>query len=152
MSIWKETINLDILNQRNQRSMSEYIGIVFTEFGDDYLKARMPVDPKTRQPIGIMHGGASCVLAETIGSVGASFCLDSTQFYCVGLSINTNHIHSIQNGHVVGTGEPLHLGRSTHVWEIRIVEELKNKLISVTRLTLAVLTKNSQSQKNACLK
>lgn len=140
MSIWKEKIDVSIANQRGLKTMVEYLGIEFTEVGADYLTAQMPVDHRTRQPIGIMHGGASCVLAETVGSVAANFCVDTQKQYCVGLDINTNHIRSIQSGFVIGTGRPFHLGRSTQVWGIEIIDEQK-RLISVTRLTMAILNR-----------
>lgn len=138
MSIWKEKIDLNIANQRGKNTMVEYLGIELTEIGDDYLCGRMPVDHRTHQPLGIMHGGASCVLAETVGSLAANFCVELKKFYCVGLSINTNHIRSVKTGYVTGIAKPIHLGRSTHVWGIEIFDEQK-RLISVTRLTMAVL-------------
>lgn len=140
MKIWKTEISLPIITARSSRSMVEHLGIEFTEIGDDYLVARMPVDERTRQPLGIMHGGASCVLAETIGSTAGNFCVDANQFYCVGLDINTNHIRSIRDGFVIGTAKPFHLGKSTQVWSIEVVNE-QRQLISVNRLTLAVLAK-----------
>ncbi|CAN5438185.1 hotdog fold thioesterase [soil metagenome] len=140
MAIWQTEITLEIITARNKNTMMEHLGIEFIALGDDYLSARMPVDHRTKQPYGIMHGGASCVLAETIGSTAANFCIDPQKFYCVGLDINTNHIRSVHNGYVIGTTKPFHLGKSTQVWSIEIVNE-DNKLISVTRLTMAVLGK-----------
>lgn len=137
MAIWKSEINLQILTNRNQNTMSDFLGIEFVEIGDDYLTASMPVDERTRQPIGIMHGGASCVLAETVGSIAANFCV-SPGHYCVGLDINTNHIRSIREGLVYGKATPYHLGRSTQVWSIEI-RDSEQRLISVNRLTMAVL-------------
>lgn len=138
--IWHEPVTLDMFNDRAKNSMSSYLGIEFTEIGDDYLIAIMPVDHRTKQPMGIMHGGASCVLAETIGSMGAQFCVNRKTHYCVGLDLNTNHIRSIREGHVTGTAKPFHLGRSTQVWSIDIKND-KGQLISVSRLTMAVMTK-----------
>lgn len=138
MSIWKEKIDLKIANQRGKNTMVEHLGIELTDIGDDYLAGRMPVDHRTHQPLGIMHGGASCVLAETLGSLAANFCVDMKQFYCVGLSINTSHIRSVRSGYVSGIAKPFHLGRSTQVWGIEIVDD-NHKLISVNRLTMAVL-------------
>jgi uncharacterized protein (TIGR00369 family) len=138
MNIWKEKIDLHIANLRGKNTMVEYLGIELTEIGDDYLSGRMPVDHRTHQPLGIMHGGASCVLAETLGSLAANFCVDINKSYCVGLSINTSHIRSVRSGYVMGTAKPFHLGRSTQVWGIEIVDE-NHKLISVNRLTMAVL-------------
>ena len=109
--------------------------------GDDYLIATMPVDDRTRQPMGIMHGGASCVLAETIGSMAAQYCVNLDTQYCVGLDINTNHIRSIREGEVIGIAAPYHLGRSTQVWSIEIRND-KQQLISVNRLTMAILNRN----------
>ena len=141
MNIWKEIIDLQIAAKRSENTMVEYLGIEFTEVGDDYIKARMPVDHRTQQPLGIMHGGASCVLAETVGSIAANYCVDPKKQYCVGLDINTNHIRSIRSGFVIGTAKPYHLGRSTQVWSIEITDE-QDRLISINRLTMAVLDKN----------
>lgn len=139
MRIWQREISVALLMARAKGSMSEYLGIEFLEVGDDYLRARMPVDHRTKQPMGIMHGGASCVLAESVGSTAANCCV-ADGFYCVGLDINTNHIRSIKEGYVVAIAKPFHLGRTTQVWSIEINNEA-NQLISVTRLTLAVLKK-----------
>ena len=143
MKIWLTSIDLKAITERGKNTMSELLGIEFTDLGDDYLSARMPVDHRTRQPLGIMHGGASCVLAETIGSTAAQFCTDITKYYCVGLDINTNHIRSIMKGYVIGTARAFHLGKSTQVWGIEIKSEDDGKLISVTRLTMAVLERPS---------
>lgn len=140
MSIWKTPISIEAIKSRAENTMSEFLGIEFCEFGDDFLIASMPVDHRTKQPIGIMHGGASCVLAETVGSVAANFCVDLRTHYCVGLDINTNHIRSVQSGFVFGKAEPYHLGKSTQVWSIEIRDEEK-RLISINRLTMAVLQK-----------
>lgn len=118
--------------------MSEHLGIVWTDVGDDYLKAAMPVDHRTIQPYGLLHGGASCVLAETIGSVASAMVVDHEKFYCVGLEINANHIRSARKGLVTGTASPLHLGTTTHVWDIRIHDE-EGKLVCVSRITVAIL-------------
>lgn len=140
MKIWQMDMSLEALANRGKNTMIDHLGIEFIEIGDDYLVARMPVDHRTQQPLGIMHGGASCALAETIGSTAANCCVDISQFYCVGLDINTNHIRSIRSGFVIGTAKPFHLGRSTQVWGIEIMNEQK-KMISVNRLTMAVLSK-----------
>lgn len=137
MAIWKRKVDIQIMTKRNEQTMSDHLGIVFTELGDDYLVARMPVDNRTRQPMGIMHGGASCVLAETVGSIAANFSVDEGS-YCVGLDINTNHIRSVKDGFVIATAKPFHLGRSTQVWGIEIKDE-QDRLVSVNRLTMAVL-------------
>ena len=140
MSIWKIDMNLEFVTRRNENTMLAFLGIEFTEYGEDYLVARMPVNEKTRQPIGIMHGGASCVLAESVGSTAANCCVDTSKFYCVGLDINTNHIRSIREGFVIATARPYHLGKTTQVWGIEIKDE-QDKLISVNRLTMAVLSR-----------
>ena len=138
MSIWKTPLTPAIANERCRQTFSDFLQIVYTEVGDDYLLARMPVNARVLQPAGIMHGGASCVLAESIGSVAANFCVDAKQFYCVGLDINTNHIRSIREGFVLATAKPFHLGKTTQVWHIEIHDEAK-RLISINRLTMAVL-------------
>lgn len=143
MTIWFKELTLVALNERGRNSMVEFLDIEFTEIGDNYLVARMPVDKRTHQPLGIMHGGASCVLAETIGSTAANYCVDYSKQYCVGLDINTNHIRSIRSGYVIGVAKPFHLGKTTQVWGIEIKDE-QQKLISVTRLTMAVLDKSDQ--------
>jgi uncharacterized protein (TIGR00369 family) len=139
MRIWQVEVNLAAMNERGNNTMSELLGIEFTEVGDDYLIARMPVDHRTKQPLGIMHGGDSCVLAETVGSTAANYCVAYPAFYCVGLDINTNHIRSMRSGYVIGTAKPFHLGKSTQVWSIEIRNE-EGQLVSVNRLTMAVLS------------
>jgi uncharacterized protein (TIGR00369 family) len=118
--------------------MSEYLGIAFTDYGDDFLIGQMPIDHRSKQPLGIMHGGTSCVLAETVGSTAANFCVDINTHYCVGLDINTNHIKTVREGNIIATAKPFHLGRTTQVWGIEIRNE-EGKLVSVNRLTMAVL-------------
>lgn len=140
MSIWFKTINKQELKELRAGTMSERIGIEFTEIGDDFLVATMPVDERTFQPMRIMHGGASCVLAETVGSVAANCCVDPEKKFCVGLEINTSHIKMARSGHVKGTARPIHIGKTTQLWEIPIVDESGN-LISLTRLRVAVLDK-----------
>lgn len=140
MKIWYKDFDVQDINDRAKNTMSEFLGIKFTEVGDDYLVATMPVDNRTKQPVGIMHGGASCVLAESVGSTAANCCVDLQKFYCVGLDINTNHIRSIRQGRVIGVARPFHVGKTTQVWGIQICDE-QDKLISVTRLTMMVLTR-----------
>ena len=137
MKIWKRELDLAGAVERCKNTMVDHLGIEFVEIGDDYLTARMPIDHRTKQPMGIMHGGASCALAETVGSTAANFCVESGQ-YCVGLDINVNHIRAIRSGLVYATAKPYHLGRSTQVWGIDIFDEEK-KRVSVSRLTMAVL-------------
>jgi 1,4-dihydroxy-2-naphthoyl-CoA hydrolase len=112
----------------------------FTEIGSDWMMARMPVDHRTHQPYGLLHGGASVALAETLGSIAAHCSIDSTQYYCVGLEINANHLKGVRDGFVYGTVRPIHRGRSTQVWEIRITNE-QQELVCVSRITMAVLSK-----------
>jgi 1,4-dihydroxy-2-naphthoyl-CoA hydrolase len=112
----------------------------WVELGPDFLKMRMPVDERTKQPYGLLHGGASCALAETVGSVASHLVMDAEKFICVGLEINANHLRSAKQGFVTATTTPLHLGSSTHVWDIKIHDE-EEKLICVSRLTVAILLK-----------
>jgi 1,4-dihydroxy-2-naphthoyl-CoA hydrolase len=140
MPIWKAPIDLERINQRSKNTLADHLDIRFTEVGDNYLIATMPVNQQTHQPLGIMHGGASCVLAETVGSTAANFCIDREHYYCVGLDINTNHIRSIRSGQVSGKAAPYHIGRSTQVWSIEIHND-QGQLISINRLTMAVLSR-----------
>jgi 1,4-dihydroxy-2-naphthoyl-CoA hydrolase len=141
MSIWFDaSINPEQVRPLARGTMVEHIGIEFIEIGEDYLKARMPVDHRTRQPYGLLHGGASVALAETLGSMAAALVIDRQQFYCVGLEINANHIRGVKEGYVFGTVLPLHIGRSTHVWDIKIYDQWE-KLVCVSRLTVAILKK-----------
>ncbi len=137
--IWfKKDLTTKDLAGMGKRTMGDYIGIELTEVGADYLEARMPVDHRTKQPYGLLHGGASCVLAETIGSIASSLVIDQEKFICVGLEINANHVRSAREGFVTGTATPLHLGSTTHVWDIKIKDE-KEKLVCISRLTVAIL-------------
>jgi len=138
MGIWHVRANLEEMNERGKNTMSEHLGIEIVEMGDNYLTAKMPVDSRTKQPMGIMHGGASCVLAETVGSIASNGCVDPEKYYCVGLDINTSHIRMAKSGFVYGTATPVNLGKKIHVWEIKILDS-ESRLISLTRLTLAVL-------------
>lgn len=131
---------LQDLNNFGKGSMSEHVGIVFTEITQHSLSAKMPVDKRTKQPYGLLHGGASVVLAETLGSVAAHCCIHPDKQYCVGLEINANHIRSVRDGYVYGMALPLHIGKKTQVWEIRITNEAK-QLVCVSRITMAVLDK-----------
>lgn len=138
MKIWKSEIDLKIVNDRGKNTMSEHLGIEFTEVGDDFLVAKMPITERNKQPMGIMHGGASCVLAETVGSTAAQFCVDMAHNYCVGLDINTNHIRPMREGNVIAVAKPYHLGKTTQVWGIEIRNE-EGQIVSINRLTMAVL-------------
>ncbi|MFY8045517.1 MAG: hotdog fold thioesterase [Chitinophagaceae bacterium] len=123
-----------------KNTLGEHLGMQFTEVGENYLKATMPVDHRTHQPYGLLHGGASVALAETLGSVGAALTLDPDQFICVGMEINANHLRSVRSGKVTGTATPLHRGSSSQVWEIKIHDD-HGKLVCISRLTVAVLKK-----------
>lgn len=140
MPIWKKTFTLEEASATRSDTMMEHLGIELVEIGEDFLRARMPVDQRTRQVFGIMHGGASCALAETVGSIAAYYCIDTTLYYSVGVEINTSHIKMVRSGYVYGTARPFHIGRSTQVWEILIHDEA-GQLISVNRLRMAVLKK-----------
>jgi 1,4-dihydroxy-2-naphthoyl-CoA hydrolase len=129
-------------------TMSEYIGIEWVEVGDNYLKARMPVDHRTMQPYGLLHGGASCVLAETIGSVGSAMVVDHSKFVCVGLEINANHVRSARDGFVTGIATALHLGSNTHVWDIKIYDDIQ-KLVCVSRLTVAIIPRKESYRQSS---
>jgi 1,4-dihydroxy-2-naphthoyl-CoA hydrolase len=145
MGIWfKKDLSLADIANLGKGNMAEHIGIEWVELGDDFLSARMPVDYRTRQPYGLLHGGASVALAETLGSVAAAMVVDSDKFYCVGLDINANHVRSAREGFVTGIAKPLHIGASTQVWEIKIYDE-REKLVCISRLTVAVLKLNKIS-------
>lgn len=138
MSIWFREVSLSHANSRGANSLIGHLGIELIEAGDDYLKARMPVDERTRQPAGVLHGGASVVLAETLASWAASFSVDGGAHHCVGLEINANHIRPVAEGFVYGVARPVNLGRTIHVWEVRISDD-RDKLVCVSRVTMAVL-------------
>ncbi|MFS8082507.1 MAG: hotdog fold thioesterase [Ginsengibacter sp.] len=141
MNIWfKKDVTINDLIKIKGNTMAEFLHLKWEEIGDDFIKMSMPVFPPTQQPYGFLHGGASCVLAETVGSVASAMVIDMDKFYCVGLEINANHIRSISDGKVIATALPLHLGKSTHVWDIKIKDE-RDKLICVSRLTVAILKK-----------
>jgi 1,4-dihydroxy-2-naphthoyl-CoA hydrolase len=145
MSIWfKNDLVLADFNNMGKNTMGDFLGIQFTEIGSDYLKATMPVDHRTKQPFGLLHGGASVVLAETLGSVGAALVVDLNEYVCVGQEINANHLRSVSEGLVTGITKPIHLGSSSHVWEIKIYDQ-SEKLICISRITVAVLKKKQPS-------
>ena len=139
--VFKAPVDLVALNTLNQSSLAGHLGIEFVEVGDNFLTAKMPVDERTKQPFGILHGGASAALAETVGSVAATLCIDMSQQDAVGLDINANHLRPVKAGHVYGTARPVHLGRRTHVWQIDITDEAQ-KLVCISRLTLMIVDKN----------
>ncbi len=133
-----EQISLEAINNRNKNTMCDWLGIEFCELGDDFLVAKMPVDHRTIQPLGVVNGGAFCALAETVGSMAANLCLDRTKFVALGLDINANHIKSANQDWVYGTAKAFHVGKSTQVWEIKITNH-KQELCCICRLTMAVV-------------
>ena len=140
-TIWfNKDVTLADLRSLAPGTMSNHLGMEWLEIGPDFLKMKMPVDERTKQPYGLLHGGASCALAETIGSIGSHLIIDSSKYICVGLEINANHISSARSGSVIATATALHTGSTTHVWDIKIHDEA-NKLICVCRLTVAILVK-----------
>jgi len=138
MPIWKANYSVDQLNAMNAGTIHEPLGIVFVETGDDFIRATMPVDRRTAQPAGLLHGGASVVLAESLGSIASYILVDSREVRCVGIEVNANHIRSAKSGTVTGTVRPIHLGKSTHVWDIKVTDEAE-RLVCICRLTVAVL-------------
>src|SRR5271170_3173803 len=143
MSIWRNVFSLEFLNG-NPATLNASLGILFTEVGDDFVRGTMPVDERTMQPYGLLHGGASVALAETLGSMGATMCVDVNEYQVVGQEINANHVRAARSGLVTGTARPLHLGGRSHVWGIDIVNEAK-KLVCVSRITVAVIKRGSIS-------
>lgn len=139
--IWKTPLSAPEINHRCRNTMCDHLGIEFTEVGDDFLTATMPVDRRTNQPMGILHGGASAALAETVGSAAANYCIEPGKV-AVGIDININHMRSVKSGIVTAVAKPLHLGKSTQVWEIKIWNEVR-QLIAAARLTMAVININN---------
>ena len=146
MNIWFKKPDPIEVTRRGIDSANQHVGIEITEVGPDYLKGRIPIDNRTRQPGGALHGGMSVVLAETLASWGAEYAVDSSKYYCVGQEINANHIRAVKSGWVYGMAKPLHLGRTSHVWEVFIRDENEN-LVCISRLTIAVLSIPSQYKK-----
>ena len=140
MTIWfDDSYNLDTVRRYHEGAhIDSHIGIELEELGADYLSASMPVDERTRQPYGLLHGGATVVLAESLGSIASFLTLDPAREYCVGLEINANHLRAVRSGRVIGTARPIHLGKTTQVWDIRVGDE-QDRLVCVSRLTLAIL-------------
>ncbi|MDQ3536324.1 MAG: hotdog fold thioesterase [Bacteroidota bacterium] len=136
--MFNKSLTIVSLNEIGIGTMVQHLEIEFIEIGENFLKAKMPVINKTRQPQGLLHGGASVALAETLGSVAAYGCIDTTKKFCVGLEINANHIKGVKEGFVTGIASPIHLGKKTHVWEIKIRNE-KEELICISRITMAIL-------------
>ena len=144
MSIWRTATTPEQLTERARRSMSAYLGIRFTEVGADFLRATMPVNEHTHQPFGMLHGGASVTLAETVGSVASLLCVDTQQCRCVGQEVNANHLRAVASGTVTATARPFHLGARSHVWGIEIRDE-SARLVCVARLTMAVVEQRAKT-------
>ena len=142
MALWKQHATLDLVNGWSPNTMIAHLGIRFTDIGDDYLRGTMPVDARTLQPYGLLHGGASVSLAETLGSAAAMLCVDPEKEVAVGLDINANHLRAATRGLVTGTARPIHVGRTTQVWEIRVEDE-QQRLICIARLTVAVVPRQA---------
>ncbi|MBV8222994.1 MAG: hotdog fold thioesterase [Candidatus Eremiobacteraeota bacterium] len=144
MGIWRVTASAAELTERGSASMPGFLGMRFLEVGADFLRASMPVDERTRQPFGLLHGGASVALAETIGSVGSTLCVDTERFMCVGQEINANHLRGMCSGTVTATARPFHLGARSHVWHIELRDESR-QLVCVSRLTMAIVERRGAS-------
>ena len=138
MPIWFGTPTINDARESQRGLLAPHLGIEFTEWGDDFLRGTMPVEPHTRQPMGYLHGGASLVLAETLGSVAANFVVDITKFRCLGQEINANHLRPVSDGLVIGTARPFHLGSRSQVWSIEI-RDPRERLVCISRLTMAVV-------------
>jgi 1,4-dihydroxy-2-naphthoyl-CoA hydrolase len=138
MSLFHVGITPETLNKTSLNTMVSHLGIEFTQVGEDFIEAKMPVDNRTQQPLGLLHGGASVALAETLGSIAAYSCVDQSTKHCVGLEINANHVKAIKSGYVYGVTKPIHIGKRTHVWEIKITNE-KKELVCISRITMAII-------------
>ena len=142
MSIWRSLQTLENLNGNREGTLIGTLGILFTEIGDDFVRGTMPVDARTVQPYGLLHGGASVALAETLGSMGAAMCVDAAEYQVVGQEINANHVRAARSGLVTGTARAVHLGGRTHVWSIEIVNDAQ-KLVCISRITMAVIRRGA---------
>ena len=142
MIAWRSLLSVEELNAGRGGTLIEHLGIEFTEIGGDFIRGTRPVDGRTRQPYGLLHGGASVALAETLGSTGAVMCIDPKEYQCVGQEINANHVRAARAGLVTGTARPVHLGGRTQVWAIDLVNEA-GKLVCTSRLTVAVIRRSS---------
>ncbi len=141
MSIWfQQQIQLTDFKDFGKNTLGDLLGMEFTEIGANFIKATMPVDHRTKQPYGLLHGGASVALAETLGSVASGLVIDPTKFHCVGLEINANHVRGVSEGFVTGIATPVHIGGSTHIWDIKIYDQ-QDRLVCISRLTVAILQK-----------
>jgi 1,4-dihydroxy-2-naphthoyl-CoA hydrolase len=142
MSIWRSLRTVEELNANRDGTLIANLGILFTEIGADFVRGTMPVDTRTAQPYGLLHGGASVALAETLGSMGATMCVDAAEYQVVGQEINANHVRAARGGLVTGTARAVHLGGRTHVWAIDIVNEAQ-KLVCISRITMAVIKRGA---------
>lgn len=140
MPLWKTQTTVDHLNETSKNTLAEHLGMEVVEIGNDYLIARMPVDHRTKQPAGLLHGGASVALAETMGSMAAALCIDREKKQVVGIEVNANHVRPVTVGLVTGVAKPVHIGHTTQIWEIRIYTE-RDKLACISRLTVAIINK-----------
>ena len=143
MSIWRTQTSVEQLREHSRETLADTIDIRVTEIGPDFLRATMPVTPRTHQPMGVLHGGASVALAETIGSVAATLCIDREKYVCLGQEINANHLRPVSSGIVTATARPFHIGKRSHVWHIEIRDE-QDRLVCVSRLTMAVVDRPSR--------
>lgn len=141
--IWFTKYTAESIEGMRKNTMMEYLDINITEVGDDFISGSMPVDHRTKQPAGLLHGGASVVLAETLGSIAANLVVDPNLYSCVGLDINANHLRAVKDGLVIGTARPIHIGATTHVWSIEIKDE-RGKMVCISRLTMAVLQRKGK--------
>jgi len=142
VSIWQARPDPEELTERGSSSLPGFLGIRFTEIGDDFLRATMPVTARTQQPFGLLHGGASVTLAETLGSIASILCVDGARYLCVGQEINANHLRGVSSGSVTATARPFHLGSRSHVWHIEIRDE-SERLVCVSRLTMAIVERRA---------
>lgn len=140
MSIWFQDYKLENIKSLETGTMMEFLEMETTELGADYVRGRLKMSPKVKQPAGLLHGGASVVLAESLGSIGANLIVDPAKFHCVGLDINANHLRGVREGHVYGEARPLHIGKTTQVWEIKLTDDA-GKLVCISRLTMAVIAR-----------
>ncbi|MDY7564394.1 hotdog fold thioesterase [Pseudomonas sp. RTC3] len=143
MSVWLKTPDIDQLNALQKNTIGEVLDIRFEAFDESSLTASMVIDHRTHQPYGLLHGGASVVLAETVGSMASYLCIDPGKFFCVGLEVNANHLRGLRNGRVTAVARPVHIGRTTHVWDIRLTSD-EGKVSCVSRLTMAVVPVGEQ--------
>lgn len=138
MTIWRTQTSVEQIREFSRETLADTIGIRVTEVGPDFLRATMPVNPKVHQPMGVLHGGASVALAETVGSIAATLCVDREKYVCLGQEINANHLRPISSGMVTATARPFHIGKRSHVWSIEIRDEAE-RLVCISRLTMAVV-------------